>query len=252
MKKSGEDILIYQGNVLLLCLSAPGEEPPDFAAETHCLFGKSSRLIRNSHFLFPYIMLCSLMYSGLKLEKGFQQLSWEVPGELSVGTMVGRYLAGFKMLLYEPWQIKCWDSWDGKGHHPKRSPWFPTLLLSALYTAAYFSWLKHNLSKTHSLFCIYQHINFQLCDMGCSSVSTKEEKKKAFFFFFEEMKISSGNCFLFYWIVCSFWRWLKMENGQTHRGINITAGESVLQGINDCRIFSLKTALNRPLYYNHV
>lgn len=147
------------------------------AAELHNLFGKSSRLIKNNHFLFPYIMLCSLMYSGLKLEKGFQQLSWEVPGKLSVGTMMGRYLASFKMSLHEPWQIKCWGSRDGKGRPPKRSPWFPTLLLSALYTAAYSSWLKHNLSKMHSLFCIYQHINFQLCDMGSSSVSTQEKKK---------------------------------------------------------------------------
>lgn len=170
----------------------------------HHLFGKSSRLIKSSHVLFPYIMLCAIMYSGLKLEKRFQQLSWEVPGELSVGTMVGRYLAGFKMLLHEPWQIKGWDSRDGKGHPPKRSPWFPTLLLSALYTAAYF-WLKHSLSKMHSLLCIYQHINFQLCDMGCSSVPT-QGKKKSLFSFLKRGKFVEETDSLFYWVVCSFWR----------------------------------------------
>lgn len=185
------------------------------------------------------------MYSGLKLEKGFQQLSWEVPGKLSVGTMVGRYLASFKMSLHEPWQIKCWGSRDGKGRPPKRSPWFPTLLLSALYTAAYSSWLKHNLSKMHSLFCIYQHINFQLCDMGSSSVST-QEKKNSLFSALKRQKFVQEMDFLFYWVVCSFWRWVKMENGQMHEGIKITAGESVLQGITDYRTFSLKTELNRP------
>lgn len=166
------------------------------------LFGKSSRLSKSRHFLFPYFVLCSLMYSGLKLEKAFQQLSWEVPGKLSEGTMVGRYLASFKMSLHEPWQIKCWGSRDGKGHPPKRSPWFPTLLLSALNTAAYSSWLKHNLSKTHSLFCIYQHINFQLCDMGWSSVSIQGGKKEPFFCL-EEMKICSGNGF-FILLSCLF------------------------------------------------
>lgn len=43
-----------------------------------------------------------------------------------------------------------------------------------------------------------------------------------------------------------------MENGQMHEGIKITASESVLQGITDYRIFSLKTELNRPLLNNDV
>lgn len=39
-----------------------------------------------------------------------------------------------------------------------------------------------------------------------------------------------------------------MENGQMYEGIKITtAGESVLQGITDYRVFSLKTELNRCL-----
>lgn len=48
---------------------------PLTAVETNCLARKSSRLIRNSYFLYFHIMSCSLMYSGLKLE-GFQQSSW--------------------------------------------------------------------------------------------------------------------------------------------------------------------------------
>lgn len=42
-----------------------------------------------------------------------------------------------------------------------------------------------------ALFCIYQHINFQLCDMGGSSVPIQEKKEP--FFSLEEMKICSGN-----------------------------------------------------------
>lgn len=102
--------------------------------------------------------------------------------------MVGRYLTGFKMLLHEPWQITCWDSKDGKGHHPQRSPGFPMLLWAAFcptYCCLLLcSWLNHNLSKIHSLFCIYQHINFQLFDTGNSSISTQE---KIGFFFSQQM-----------------------------------------------------------------
>lgn len=74
------------------------------------------------------------------------------------------------------------DSKDDKGHHPKRSPWFPMLLWTAfrsIYCCLLLcSWLNHNLSKMHSLFCIYQHINSQLCDIG---LLYRPRKNYAFF-----------------------------------------------------------------------
>lgn len=125
------------------------------------------------------------MYWGLKLEEGFQQLSQEGSRRAVSWNNEERYLAGFKTLLCEPWQIICWDSKDGKGHHPNRSPWFPVLLWTT-FRSIYFclllcSWLNHNLSKINSLFYIYQHINFQLCDTESSSILTQE---KLWFFLF--------------------------------------------------------------------
>lgn len=178
--------------------------------------------------------------------------------------MVGRYLAGFKTLLHEPWQIICWDSKDRRRHHPKRSPWFPMLLWTAFHSKycclLLCSWLNHNLSKMRSLFCIYQHINFQLCDIGGSSISTRE--KLCFFhsrcgqepvFSWRDEVLFRKLIFLFYWELSVHMEGRRKKgNGYMHEGIKVTAGESVLQGITNYRIFSLKTKLNRPLWNNEV
>lgn len=232
------------------------------AAETDCLARKSSRLIRNSHFLYPFIMLCPLTCSGLKLEV-FQQLNREGSRRAVSWNNVERYLAGFKTSLHEPWQIICWDRKDGKGHHPKRSPWFPMLLWTtfrSIYCCMLLCfWLNHNLSKMHSLFCTYQHINFQLCDTRSSSISTQEKKTGFLFtadvgkslFFLEEMILGGEIDFLFYWEFSVHMEGRRKKgNVQMHEGIKVTAGESVRQGITNYRISSLKAELNRTVWNN--
>lgn len=155
------------------------------------------------------------------------------------------------------------DSKDDKGHHPKRSPWFPMLLWTAfrsIYCCLLLcSWLNHNLSKMHSLFCIYQHINSQLCDIGLLYRPRKNyafftaNVGKSLFFFLKRWSFVQEIDFVFYWELSVHMEGRrKKENGQMREGIKVTAGESLLQEITNYRIFSLTTKLNRFLWNNKV